>query len=695
MQTYPLLLTDFMKSLFLVTVFFLFCGSFSIYAQRVYTWEDFIENFNEEKEDDADREAALETLYDIRQNPYEINSLTKEQLENLPFLSDRQIEAILDYTARHTVKSVDELHLLYEIDFETYQYLRFFLYAEDVREPSRFPSFKQFLQYGKRKLIVEGRFPLYWKAGNTRYSAETLAKYPNRQYAGRRFGQTTRFNWTYGQKLDVGFTADKDAGEDFFTFKNGNKGYDSYSYYLLARDINKWLKTLAVGNYRLAFGQGLVLNTDFSLGKNTLFTSPGIRGQSIKKHSSRSEDGFFRGVAATVQFTEQLQLSAFYSHIRKDANLDDEQLITSWKTDGLHRTPLEISKRGNVVNQLIGGHLQYYVKRFQLGITGEYNFFNHPFKSYNTGYRKYYSKQRNQWNLSSDYRLFLGPHSFQGEVAIDPQGSIATLNSFHLQVADAWKIVGLHRFYSYKYNAVYGRSFSEGSLVKNESGVFGGAEFTPSSRIKLTAYADVFYFPWKTYRASAGARGFELYGDGLYVFTPNFTVRGRYRFKSKEQDMKEEDKTYPLITYGKHSLRVQADGRWRNWLFKTTAHYVRGGYKGRDSKQGMLFSQSLHTTLWKEKWRFTLQGSYFDTDDYSVRVTAYESGLLYNFGFSSFYGQGYRVSGIVRYAPVASLWVMAKFGHTQYFDRRTIGSGTELSEGSSRRDLQIQIQYKF
>ena len=65
----------------------------------------------------------------------------------------------------------------------------------------------------------------------------------------------------------AGVTAEKDAGEPAFALHNG-KGYDYYSFYLYLRNLRK-LKTLAVGNYRLSFGQGLVMSNDFMLGKSS------------------------------------------------------------------------------------------------------------------------------------------------------------------------------------------------------------------------------------------------------------------------------------------------------------------------------------------------------------------------------------------------------------------------------------------
>lgn len=64
----------------------------------------------------------------------------------------------------------------------------------------------------------------------------------------------------------AGLTAEKDAGEPFFT-KYNRKGYDSYTGYLFLQNLGR-LKTLALGHYRASFGYGLVMNMGFSMGKS-------------------------------------------------------------------------------------------------------------------------------------------------------------------------------------------------------------------------------------------------------------------------------------------------------------------------------------------------------------------------------------------------------------------------------------------
>lgn len=61
------------------------------------------------------------------------------------------------------------------------------------------------------------------------------------------------------------------------------------------------MKSLALGNYKLSFGQGLVLGTDFGLGKTFSMSASEYRTGGIRKHGSTDEYNYFRGAAATVE----------------------------------------------------------------------------------------------------------------------------------------------------------------------------------------------------------------------------------------------------------------------------------------------------------------------------------------------------------------------------------------------------------
>ncbi len=86
---------------------------------------------------------------------------------------------------------------------------------------------------------------------------------------------------------------------------------------------------------------------------------------------------------------------------------------------------------------------------------------------------------------------------------------------------------------------------------------------------------------------------------------------------------------------------------------------------------------------------------YYHTDSYDSRVYLYESGPLYNYGFSQYSGEGIRYWLMARAEINKRLILTAKFGTTDYFDRSVIGSSYQQIDGSSQSDLDLQFRYKL
>ena len=96
-------------------------------------------------------------------------------------------------------------------------------------------------------------------------SEEVLEKYPNRKYYGNPVYHNLRYRFQYRNQLYMGLTAEKRCRRAFSFVNTIKKDYDLYSAYFFLQDVKK-LKSLAIGNYRVSFGYGLVINTGgFSL----------------------------------------------------------------------------------------------------------------------------------------------------------------------------------------------------------------------------------------------------------------------------------------------------------------------------------------------------------------------------------------------------------------------------------------------
>jgi hypothetical protein len=628
-------------------------------------------------------ENELEELSNRLQEPVNLNSATREQLEQFPFLSDIQIEHLLAYIYIHgQMETIYELQLVEELDRQTIQYLLPFVCIKAINNEPAFrwkTMLKDAGRYGKNEVLTRLDIPFYKRKGY------------EHTYLGPSVYNSVKYTFRYRDQLYAGGVAEKDAGEPFAALHN-RYGYDYYSFYLLLQNCGR-LKLLAVGNYRLSFGQGLVMSTDYLMGKTIYASSFNNRSTGIKRHSSTDEYNYFRGVATTVALTKRLSVSAFYSHRNMDGVVTDGEITSVYKT-GLHRSRKEADKKNLLTSQLTGGNVSYQQNHIRLGITGVYYVFNRPYEPELTGYSKYNIHGNHFYNLGIDYAYRWRRFSFQGETAIGKQGW-ASLNRLQYSPVQDIQFMLIHRFYSYDYWAMYAHSFGEGSTVQNEQGYYVGLETTPFSHWRFFVSFDLFSFPWKKYRINKPSRG----TDGLIqaTFTPrtNLSMYLKYRYKQKERDLTGSKGTLTLPIFH-HQLRYRLNYSLNDvFSSRTTLDYNHFHSQDRAATKGYQVTQMISSQLPWTRLFADVQGSYFCTDDYESRVYVSEKGLLYTFYTPSFQGRGFRCAVRLRYELNKHWLFITKFGETIYLNRNEIGSGNDLIYGNKKADIQMQLRIKF
>lgn len=637
-----------------------------------------------------DWENELEELSIRLQEPVDLNTATRQQLEQFPFLSDIQIEHLLAYVYIHgRMETLYELQLIDDMDRQTIQFLLPFVCLKAINNEPPFQwktMLKNAAKYGKHEMLTRMDIPLYERKGY------------QHTYLGPAVYNSVKYGFRYSDRLYAGVVAEKDAGEPFGALHN-RYGYDYYGFYLLLRNCGR-LKTLAVGNYRLSFGQGLVMSTDYLMGKTIYASSINTRSTGIKKHSSTDEYNYFRGAATTVALTKQLAISAFYSHRNLDGAVNDINgksgigAITSIYKTGLHRSRKEADKMNLFTLQLTGGNVSYQHNRIRLGITGIYYLFNRPYEPELTGYTKYNLHGNHFYNIGIDYAYRWHRFSFQGETAIGKQGW-ASLNRLQYSPVQGTQLMLIHRYYSYDYWAMFAHSFGEGSAVQNEQGYYIGVETTPFAHWKFFASFDLFSFPWKRYRVNKPSRGLDGLLQTTYSPRPNLSMYLKYRFKQKERDLT-GSKGSLTLPYFHHQLRYRLNYSFKDVLCtRTTLDYNHFHSQDRTATQGYQVTQMISAQLPWARLFADVQGSYFYTGDYDSRVYVSERGLLQTFYTPSFQGQGLRCSLRLRYELNKHWLFITKFGETIYLDRREIGSGNDLIIGNKKADIQMQLRIKF
>ena len=625
-------------------------------------------------------ETAWEDTYNLlcerEQHPLDINEATREQLEELTFLSAQQVEEMVEYLYRYgPMKSLNELTMIRSLDPEHRRLLTYFIYIKDKPERSRFPDLHTITHYARHELMASARIPFYKRKGDE----GTYQGYPYRHWL--------KYQLSYGDYVKAGIVGAQDAGEPFFAGKN-RLGYDFYSFYLQLRNWGR-LQSLVLGKYRVSMGMGLIANNSFGLGKVSMLQNLGRATNTLRAHSSRSADDYLQGVAATVSLSKRLSATAFISYRAMDATLNKDGTAATILTSGYHRTETELEKKNNLKNTTVGGNLRYQANGVHAGVNLIATHLNRELKpNTSTLYRRHYAQGLDFLNVSADYGYVNHRFSANGETAINRYGALATINSLSLQLSGEWSLMALQRFYSYRYTSLYARSFSDGGRVQNESGLYLGLTWQPSPSLKMMVYGDYAYFPWAKYQVSLSSHAW----DGLLQLSytrRHWTFGSRYRFRLRQRDNEEKN---GLIQRAEHRARLSAEylsnGRWSS---RTQVDYGYTSYKQRDA--GLMVSESLGMTL---NW-LRLNGGigYFHTDSYDSRVYLYEQGPLYNYSFTQFYGEGIRYWLMARANIGQRLMLTAKLGITNYFDRSTIGSSYQQIDASSQTDLDLQVRWKF
>ncbi len=673
--------------LFLLLPFIVFSQDTTALSQP--SWEALFREWMT-AEDVSYGEETFELLSALAESKLNLNQVTREELEQLPFLSAQQIEELMAYIDRYKpLRTLNELLMIENLDRDTRHLLKCFVCCDAMAVPSdSLPSLSSLLKDGRHTLLAIVKIPMYERKGDSK------------AYLGYPYRHDLRYQFSYRDRIKFGLTGAQDAGEPFFSNKN-SWGYDYYSYYFQLRRLGR-LEELNLGMYKVQLGMGLVMNTSFRLGKVAILQSLGRSSHVLTAHASRSSASYLRGAAATVRLARYWRLTAFASYRSLDATLnDDDQTARTIVTDGYHRTATELAKKNNTHLADLGLRLGWKGQKFG-GITAAnvnvvYSHFDRTLVPYIASgsstvsqlYRRYALAGNNFLNASLDYSYTHHRVSLAGETAVNRDGALAALHTLSYRLTDQWSLMMLHRYYDKRYTAYHAYAFSEGSNVQNEHGLYLGAKWAPSRNTLLQAYLDYVYFPWARYQVSSGSESFDAFVLARSLLYNMVTVEARYRFHLRQRD---NDKRTLLMNRYEHRARLRASfPLWSVLTLATQADAVMIDNRTARSR-GLMVSQF---ASYQHRWlKLSANVGWFRTDDYDSRLYQYEPSVLYDFSFPMYYGHGLRYALTAR-ADVGRFVLSAKVGTTNYFDRAVISSGQQQINRSSMTDLLLQLRMAF
>lgn len=654
---------------------------FLAFAQSEITDEiiiDQIERMLDNSDDEIDFTELIEEYWTICENKININNPDElNQLIELHLVNVFIVEKINDYRKNFgDFMMFDELSFVDGIDEMTLNILKPLICFEKPKEKEKLRT-KDLWKYGKHQTIFQIERCFNEKAG-----------YIEQKYLGSPNKMLLRYSFTSQNKLEFGFAMEKDAGE-----KNL---FDFVSLHFLIHDW-RFVKTLAVGDYQLAFGQGV------TMGSGLAFAASGgsllRKSKKIRASKSANEVRYLRGIATTLNY-RNFDLTLFYSNKKVDANvsvsdsLGEPLVVTALQQTGLHRTENELADRQAIKQQLLGGNLSFKTSHLQIGYTIHKTLLSCELNPDPRLYNIFYFRGKTLVNQGFDFYYVLRKFAFYGEAAISDNKAPAALIGATVQPAGYIDFTVLYRYYDKKYQNFYSNAFASSSGTRNEKGLYLSTSITFAPKWKLIATADFPQSDWIKTTAYSPSRtqDYNLQIEHQINDKTLFFIQLRYKDKEKNGSSENTYMRY-LIHDRKLSLRFHITYPvGHDFTLKNRVEY---GVNKDVPKNGIcyLIYQDILYNPENRPYRFAFRYALFDSP--TGAVYAYENDVLNAFAICSLYHKGMRIYLLGKIKLRWGLAINAKIGYTIYSDVNDIGSGLEKIDGNVKTEGKIQMIWKL
>ena len=676
-----------------------------------------LENVAEETQsEDADYSDLLAGLIYYKEHPINLNKTNKEELQALLLLNDIQINNLLTHLEKYgKLITIYELQTIDGFDLQTIRRLLPYIKVADNFSSAHF-NLNEMFKNGQTDIVLRYGRVLEKQKGFTPIDSASLYKSPNSRYIGSPDKLYARYRFTYGTNVSWGITAEKDEGELFFKknqkFKynwyenslNGNQksGFDFYSAHLFLHNI-KFVKSLAIGDYQVNFGQGLTLFSGQAFGKTPDGMSAKKSAQGISPYTSVDENKFMRGAATTLKF-KRLEATAFYSRKHIDANVSDTladgeaAVVSALQTTGLHTIQSEIADKHSILQTIYGGNLSYKGKKLDAGLTAlSYNL-NSDFNRKLSYYSQFEYSAKQNINVGLDYNFIIHNFNFFGEESVSKNGGKAFLNGALISLDPRLTLTVLNRNYQRNFQNLLSAGFAEGTSTSNEKGTYMGIVVKPTNTTTITAYYDRFQFGWLKYQIDAPSYGNDYVVQFNYTPSKKLDMYIRIRERDKQKNTNSTDATINyLVPVDQNNYRFNISYTiLPSVKLKNRVELL--DYKLGDNKtsKGYLVYQDITYNKLGNPFSCTLGYAEFQTDTYDARIYAYENDVPGSYSIPAYYGRGSRFYAMLDYNITHKIEVWIRFAQT-YYDNATVISPGTLNEidGHTKSDIKVQLKFKF
>lgn len=579
----------------------------------------------------VDQEELQEDLLRLAEQPINLNAATQADLQQLPFLSPRQIDDILLYIYRHPMDSLYELRLIPSLSEYDIRNLCAFVCVRPVDQAA---SQRVYPREALRQLKHE-------------ISVRTDVRNPE-QTVGDPVYVQARYKLRYRDQFDMNLQLRRPTGGDAASLQYGG--------YLRLRNVGP-LQSLVVGNMQASFGLGLVMASPFHMGRSAYVNNVGFEREGVRGLSSVDGSGL-HGAGVTMAWQRgrtHIETSALYS---------------------LQRV------QDTVRHHVLGMNLTVRRDRWRVGLTAVENLYSdsvHPYQ--NAKYNQHYFRGRRQAVLGINARYCWRWLDLFGEVAVaqNREWAPGLQAGARFAASDRSLLTLLYRYYAPWFDNALGYGFSETSRLGDEHGIYLGFDIRELQRWQFRGYVDLFRFSGIKYAIPySPSYGYDASLETSYMHSEIWNVR--WRLRAREKGRKEH-----------YSLRGQFAWQQGGWSLRTIAD----ANLTRDSLHqlgwGVSLAQDVEYSFRRVPLTLQLRLQGFDARAWDNRIYLYENDVLYAISNPASYGRGGRCYLNMRWRILDQLSLYMRVSETVYHSAWAAAQ----SRPQTRTDIHLLLRAAF
>ncbi len=619
------------------------CVPISLSGQEPELVVSLLEMTEEESLEDTD---WIENLWDLTENPLDLNRASLNDLLRIPFLDAHLAHQIIAYRKNRPFTRREDLYQIEGMSEELYTAVCPLIAVKSTGVPYQ-------ILYRFR---VKYEFPLRLGYSNGRYHNPFYLQH--------------RLLFQTPHHISGGFLWEKDPGEaDYF---------DHGTYHLHYQSPGKKL-AITLGDYYQKIATGLIMWSSYGLPLSSS-RLPVLSSRAVPTQLNRSagESGFLRGISIQSLLHRHLDVNVFYSANCWDGSYSiPGGAIGSIDQSGLHRTARETANRDLLQEKVMGIVLTGKIDPIVVQLAGAQNRYEPGIYSYGSNHNY----------ISLSYHYSGNGIAPAGEWALF-QGKYPAIQQHIFCSAGPVRFEWIGYYYHRHYFALHGRAFGSFSGEPgNQTGMAIVVNYQLTSHLKAGGYVKQ---SRENYRITGNPYPSRDYQMELLARLPHQRIRIRIRQKYRpNSDMHAPD---PDKTVSAFHLNYQIDVSRNVHLGNTVEIRRATSLPGNVGPAGLSL---FHQLSWKGRHgRIWGRWTIFDVADYDLRIYEVEPDLPGSFRSVLLNERGYKMFILITWNFSQSIRMDFKYGQRYYPDQQEVGSGLDLISSNRVHDFRISFIWK-